>query len=159
MPRECCECIHIDGECYSRAQLFPRATLIKVPVSAIFFEWGQFQLDVEKAIRKQDKNQLKKIVCYVRTYVAWDADISLLRKHSIPPKMECCACIANAWLIPWRSCKLNTEVSIAKHEYEDIKNCSVLNSLNTSSIPVSQQWTLSVPNHDSALGVCIAEQQ
>ena len=48
----------------SRAQLFSRATLTKVPVSTIFFEWGQFQLDVEdnwraSAISKQDKNRLK----------------------------------------------------------------------------------------------------
>ena len=73
----------------SRAQQFTRSTLNKVPVSTIFFEWGQFQLDIEgnwraSTITKQDKNRLKKIVSYVRKYVATEDDARVLRKHISP---------------------------------------------------------------------------
>ena len=53
----------------SRAQMFSRVTLAKVPVPTVFFEWGQLQLDIEdywraSRITKQDKNRLKKIIGY-----------------------------------------------------------------------------------------------
>ena len=58
-------CLEIAMGNASRAQLFSRAALTKVPVSTIIYECGQYELDKEdnwiaSGLSKQDKNRLKK---------------------------------------------------------------------------------------------------